>query len=328
MRKLKSIMALTLGVAMILPFGNFAFGQESDIANHWAKEEIQYLMEKGIVNGYPDGTFKPEKNISRAEFYKLVNELIGYKEKAKIKFGDVKDTDWFYQHIQKAVKAKYIKEGKILNPNVNITREEVAEILSIVFNIEENLEAAKKFKDYNSIPKALRGVFGGLADKKYLNGYPDGKVNPKGEIKRSEVAKIFYNISGQILNIPGKHTENANGNVLVNTSNVILKDMTIKGDLYLTEGIGEGDATLDSVIVKGKTYIKGGGENSIIIINSKMGEIVVRKENNNVRVIIDENTDVSNIVIDENTILVIKKGAKVESIKVTGKASIEVEKGA
>lgn len=328
MSKFKKSIALLLVAVITLSINNFAFGEKTDISNHWAKKEIQYLMEKDIINGYPDGTFRPEKNITRAEFYKTVNELIGYEEKAKINFDDVKESDWFYEHIQKGVKANYIKEEKTLKPKVNITREEVVEILSIVFDIEENLEAAKKFKDYNSIPKALRGVFGGLAYKKYLNGYPDGMVNPKGEIKRSEVVKMFYNISGKIINLAGKYTENTDGNVLVNTTDVILKDMKIKGDLYLTEGIGKGDATLDNVIVEGKTYIKGGGENSIIIINSKLGEIAVRKDNSNIRIVIDENTDISNLVINENTILVIKKGAKVESLKVTGKSIIEVEEGA
>ena len=63
-------------------------------------------------------------------------------------------------------------------------------------------------------------------------------------------------MSGQILNLAGKYTEKADGNVLVNTADVILKDMHIKGDLYLTEGIGQGDATLDNVIVEGKLTLK------------------------------------------------------------------------
>ena len=124
-------------VVILLPFGNFAFGQVTDISNHWAKEEIKYLIEKGIIHGYPDGTFRPEENISKVEFYKLVNELIGYKEKVDIEFDDVKDSDWFYDHVKKGVKANYINKVETLKPNINIKREEVAEILSIVFDIEE-----------------------------------------------------------------------------------------------------------------------------------------------------------------------------------------------
>ena len=72
MNKIKKTIALLLVALMILPSGSFSFGQETDISDHWAKEEINYLIEKGIVNGYPDGTFRPERNITRAEFYKLV----------------------------------------------------------------------------------------------------------------------------------------------------------------------------------------------------------------------------------------------------------------
>lgn len=160
------------------------------------------------------------------------------------------------------------------------------------------------------------------------HGYPDGIVNPKGEITRAETAKMLCNLSGQIFNAEGKYTKDTDGNVLVNTPDVILKDMVVSGDLYLTEGIEQGDVTLDNIIVKGRTYIKGGGENSINIIKSKLGEIIVKKEDKKVRIVIDENTDISNIIIYENTILTIKKGAKIELIKVKGETSIEVEKGA
>ena len=55
--------------------------------------------------------------------------------------------------------------------------------------------------------------------------------------------------------------------------------MHISGDLYLAEGIGEGDVILDNVVVDGNTYIRGGGENSIIIINSSLNQVVVKKRN-------------------------------------------------
>lgn len=64
---------------------------------------------------------------------------------------------------------------------------------------------------------------------------------------------------------------------MVNTGDVVLKDMKIEGNLYLTEGIGEGDVTLDAVEIVGELNIKGGGENSIKIKNSKINKLSVDK---------------------------------------------------
>ena len=69
--------ALSLFLALILVFssGIMAFGQTSDYANSWARGEINYMMAKGILNGYPDGTFRPKNNITRAEIAALITRI-------------------------------------------------------------------------------------------------------------------------------------------------------------------------------------------------------------------------------------------------------------
>ncbi len=53
----------------------------SDINNHWAGKEIIELVDKGIINGYSDGTFKPNKNITRAETVKIISNLLKYNDR-------------------------------------------------------------------------------------------------------------------------------------------------------------------------------------------------------------------------------------------------------
>ena len=313
MRKFKKSIALLLVAVMILPIGTFAFGEDTNNYNHWAKEEIQYLIGKGIVSGYSDGEFKPDQTITRAEFIKIINGVFGYSKMAKDKFQDVNEKDWFYEEIGKAVEAGYIGGygDNTMKPNSPITRQEASKIMGIVLDLDETKsKSAKDFIDGPQIDDWAKGYVSILKDKGYISGYLDKTFKPANSIKRAEAVKIIKNATGEIVNLSGKYTENKDGNVLVNTPDVVLKDMKIKGDLYLTEGIGEGDVTLDKLTVKGKTHIRGGGENSIIIRNSQLGEVVVKKEYNNVRVVLDENTNISNIIINEYTILVIKKGAK------------------
>ncbi|MDW5299933.1 MAG: S-layer homology domain-containing protein [Sedimentibacter sp.] len=81
----------------------------SDIDGHWAIEYINSAAAKGWVEGYPDGTFKPDQYITRAEFVTLVNNVLGrgiHKEnilkEARV-FPDLSDTMWYYEAMQEAI---------------------------------------------------------------------------------------------------------------------------------------------------------------------------------------------------------------------------------
>ena len=49
----------------------------SDINNHWAKEEIEYLVQKGIIGGYADGTFRPNEIVTRAQAAIMIGRALG-----------------------------------------------------------------------------------------------------------------------------------------------------------------------------------------------------------------------------------------------------------
>ena len=99
--KRNKILYTLIILMMIIPIGNISYGQVSDIENHWAKTDIIYLMERGVMEGYSDGTFKPDKNITRAEFLKMVNNVFQFTEESDIAFKDVKENSWFYEDIKK-----------------------------------------------------------------------------------------------------------------------------------------------------------------------------------------------------------------------------------
>ena len=93
------------------------------------------------------------------------------------------------------------------------------------------------------------------------------------------------------------------GDAVVNCAGIWLRNMLITGDLYLTEGIGEGSAAFKNVTVQGKTYVAGGGEDSIFIEDSTMEEIVVSKADGLVRIVAQGKTTVKNIRVEGAAIL-------------------------
>ena len=71
----------------------------SELEGHWAKESLTYFADQDWLKGYEDGTYKPDRTITRAEFIALVNRVCGFTEQTEgvlDKFTDVKKAQWYY----------------------------------------------------------------------------------------------------------------------------------------------------------------------------------------------------------------------------------------
>ncbi len=99
---------------------------------------ISHMQEKGYVNGFGDGTFRPNATLTRAEFVKIINKMYLFYVEAESAFTDVKPEDWFYHDVLTGVQAGYIKgmgDGRFA-PNQPVTREQVCVILNSLLNID------------------------------------------------------------------------------------------------------------------------------------------------------------------------------------------------
>ncbi len=106
----------------------------SDLAGHWAEPYIASAVEKGWVNGYPDGSFKPEQYITRAEFATLVNNVLErhvHKEdilKEARYFPDLEEDEWYYEamsvatnsYLYKSLPEFYQKWLEIIYPEIEM----------------------------------------------------------------------------------------------------------------------------------------------------------------------------------------------------------------
>ncbi len=90
----------------------------SDINNHWASQVINSAAEKGWVNGYEDGTFRPNKYMTRAEFVALVNNVLnrGVKKENILpeakQFPDLLESKWYYESMQEAINSHHYTREK------------------------------------------------------------------------------------------------------------------------------------------------------------------------------------------------------------------------
>lgn len=168
-------------------------------STHWAAAYIKDLCEKEIIAGYPDGTFKPENNITRAEFAKIITGAVGLADVKPVSptFADVSSTHWSYGYVKAAAKAGLVKgsDGKF-RPNDFISRQEIAVIL--VRALDKESEALAKagqttnFKDDAQIAAWTKGYVIVAVAEGLINGYPDNTFGPAKNASRAESAKMVY----------------------------------------------------------------------------------------------------------------------------------------
>lgn len=195
-RKITKLLLLTMIISITVSiFSMSAYGEISDISDYWAKEVIREWVEKGRVKGYPDDTFRPKNDISRAEFMILVNNAFGFREEAEIDYIDIEMNAWYSQHIRRAKAAGYISgyNDKTIKPNNPITREEVAVVISRLMKLEPNENGVEIFKDKNEITWS-KGYVGVVSTKKYMVGFLDQTFKPRNNITRGEAIYALNNL--------------------------------------------------------------------------------------------------------------------------------------
>ena len=122
---------------------------------YWANDEIIDLVDNGIISGYPDGTFKPENNVTRAEFTTMIIKAIGKEQEAVAgvsSFTDLQNNHWAYNYVRVALQNKIIngRNETTFDPNGKITGGELATILvnTLGDKIDLNLEIESKVEWY------------------------------------------------------------------------------------------------------------------------------------------------------------------------------------
>lgn len=105
-----------------------------DIANHWAKDDIELMVSKDVIKGINANEFAPNAAVTRAQFAAMLVRAIGLETATtnSLGFNDVKGTDWFYAEVAAAFNAGIIKglDADTFAPNANITREQMAAMIT------------------------------------------------------------------------------------------------------------------------------------------------------------------------------------------------------
>jgi len=265
MKKFKRVLATLLMLVMLMqPFAMAASVTEFlDFPNDWSTEAMTAAVENGLLIGNGNKLIEPGRNLRRSELAAIITRAFGATITADIgHFDDVKPGDWYYNAVSEAIQMGAMNGTgpDTFHPDKSVTREEVFTTLARVLCIEgTDMSVIDRFSDADEISDwALASVIG-LVENGYIDGYPNGTLNPKGDMTRAELAQLFHNLFKTYINTSGYHTRvAAEGSVIVRAPGAHLENVTINGDLIIADGVGNGDFDLNTVTVNGRILARGG----------------------------------------------------------------------
>ncbi len=168
----------------------------------WAREAIVSLYKQGKVNGVSEGKFEPNRNITRAEFAKLVSGAFNIAADSDVSFADVNANDWYNSSVMAVASAGLVK-GNSSNefmPNASLTRQDMA---TIIYRLIEHLGKAdilskdgnaESLGDYSSISDYAVEAVGKLYANGIVNGTGDNSFAPLKSTTRAEATVLLYRI--------------------------------------------------------------------------------------------------------------------------------------
>lgn len=181
----------------------------SDVpADYWAQVFIRELAKKDIIKGFPDGSFRPNAPVTRAQFAAMLSQAMNKPAiRGNTKFTDVASTYWANNAIQKSYTLGFVSgyPDNTFRPDLNIPRVQILVALAngLNYNPAQPVDSTlQKYSDAATIPNYARNSVAAATENRMVVNYPNVRLlNPNQTATRAEVAALIYQAlvrSGQI----------------------------------------------------------------------------------------------------------------------------------
>ena len=197
--------SILMSLFIVVPNG-YAGTQLSDIQGHWAMSTIQKMVDQGVVLGMPDGSFKPDNSISRAEFATLVVKAFKLEYRAGKVFDDT-SRHWARDYVSAANAFGIVNGYNEVNfgPDDPITREQMAVMVVKAAKIQNSV-VDLNCSDSARISAWAKEAVATAYAKGVIKGMPDGNFRPQANATRAEAVVVLNNILQLSVNTPAATT--------------------------------------------------------------------------------------------------------------------------
>ena len=321
-------------VLSIMPIPAGAASEYTDVpTTHWAHAVIAKWSGDGfaVLEGVGNGNFRPSSGISIGELAAILTRTFGYTERVAA----VVTPEWAAEYVEKAIAAGVIEYADKIDANATVTREQAIRYIAIAYNIDPVM-GETSFTDNSSIGAQYKPYVVAFQKLGYIQGKPGNIFDPQAVYTRAEAMQVIANTTNDIIDQSTSDKDYTN-NLIVRTQGVTISNATVRGNLIIGQGVGDGEVTLDNVTVLGKLVVYGGGSNSVVITGgSQVRYAVVNKQGGepaNIRVENDSTVNaveiyggcgaaisgnVAEVMVSANVTLEIAEGSVVQRIFMDG----------
>nr|WP_325194524.1 S-layer homology domain-containing protein [uncultured Oscillibacter sp.] len=244
----KRLLSTALAAALALtPAAAF-----SDTSGHWAETSIsKWSEEYSIIQGYEDGTFRPDQSITRGAFAGIMDRFLQFQSiSGPDTFSDIAGNYWENAILKLHAAGVYLgNNGKALAGDT-ITRQQAVAMIARAFQIEASA-IDLPYGDAGQIADYAAGPVSEMTIRGYITDCPDGNFRPQEPITRAEIINILSNMIQTLIQNTGVYSGDVQGTLMINAPDgASLENMTIYGDLILAPGV-TGEVSLTNVTVMG-----------------------------------------------------------------------------
>jgi parallel beta-helix repeat protein len=184
-----------------------------DVTGHWAAPYIEALAERNVIGGFPDGTYRPNEPVTRAQFAAIVNAAFSpTPERSGVNFPDVRSDFWGNAAIQSAYRGNFLSgyPDATFRPNQQIPRVQALVSLSSGLKLPAgDTTALARYQDAGQIPAYATGAIAAATQRGIVVNYPNvQQLNPNQVATRADVAAFIYQAlvnAGQAEAIPSPY---------------------------------------------------------------------------------------------------------------------------
>lgn len=251
MRKLRLhqrlLSGLLAGALLLTPVMAF-----TDTEGHWAEAAVnKWSQEYGVLQGYDDGSFRPDGSITRGAFAGILDRFLQFQAAAPAgTFSDTLGNRWEDSILKLNAAGVYLgSEGKAL-PGDSITRQQAMTMVARAFQLG-GADAALPYHDEAQVAGYARPYIAELTARGWITDALDNSFRPTEPLTRAELVNLLNNMIQVLIQTGGTYSSNVDGSLLINAAEgATLSNMTVTGDLLIAPGV-TGAVTLDNVTVQG-----------------------------------------------------------------------------
>ena len=233
----------------------------ADTDGHWAESAInKWSGEYGIIQGYDDGTFRPDKTITRGAFAGILDRFLHFQNASPANtFSDTVGTYWEDAILKLHASGIYLGNQGAALPSSTITRQQAVAMIGRAFRIAPET-AAPDYTDTARIAEYAMAYVGEFEARGYLTDSAAGTFRPTDPITRAELINILNNMVDTLVKETTTVTEDVSGSLLISAADgATLKGIQVGGDLILAPGVTK-DVTLVDCVIRGNIRNYGTGE--------------------------------------------------------------------